>query len=77
MWRPLRLVFDDDLAEQEAARLAARAEADPEHERQKLAHVDEVDAERTQHRCVVPDVVEGEAGELAAPAQSHRHSAQA
>lgn len=72
----LRLVFDDNLAEEQAAGLAARAEADAEHERHELADVDEVDAELAQQWRVVPDVVEGEAGELAAPAQSQRHSAQ-
>ena len=64
----LRLVFDDNLAEQEAARLTARAEADAEHERHELADVEEVDGELAQHRRVVPDVREREAGELAAPA---------
>ena len=72
----LRLVFDDNLAEQEAARLTARAEADAEHERHELADVEEVDGELAQHRRVVPDVREREAGELAAPAQSQRYAAQ-
>lgn len=72
----LRFVFDDNLAEQEAAGLAARAEADAEHERHKLADVDEVNAQLAKHRCVVPDVSEGEASELASPAQSQRHTTQ-
>jgi len=72
----LRLVLDDDLAEEQAARLAARTDADAEDERHVLADVDQVDGELAQCRRVVPDVTEGEAGELAAPAQSQRHPAQ-
>lgn len=72
----LRLVLDSDLAEQESARLAARTDADAQYERHVLADVGEVDSEAAQHRRVVPDVVEGEAGELATPAQSHWQSTQ-
>jgi len=35
-----------------------------------------MDGELAQCRGVVPDVAEGEAGELAAPAKSHWHPAQ-
>jgi len=72
----LRLVLDGDLAEQESARLAARTDADSQYERHVLADVGEVDRETSQHWRVVPDMVEGEAGELATPAQSHRDSTQ-
>jgi len=75
-WFELRLVFDDDLAEAKATRLAAWTEADTEHERHELSHADEVNAQLAKHRRVVPDVRAREAGELAAPAQRQRHATQ-
>ena len=72
----LRLVLDGDLAEEQTAGFAARTEADPENESHEFADLGEVDGESAQQRSVVPDVAEGEAGELAAPAQSQRDSTQ-
>ena len=72
----LGLVLDDDLAEEESAGLAAGPDEDAQQEGHVLADAGEVDGEATQHRRVVPDVVEGEACELAAPAQRQRDAAE-
>lgn len=51
---PLRRVFDGDLAEAEAARLAERSEAGVEDEYEQATEVDAVDCQATDHRRVVP-----------------------
>jgi len=68
--------FDDDPAEEQAARFAQRADADVQYECVQLAQGRQLNGAAAHHRCVVPDVVEGKAGKLAAPAERHRYAAE-
>ena len=74
---PRRLrVLDDDVAEEEAARLTDGTQAALEAGAEELLSAAAVDHEDAQTGRDVPDVREGDHGELPAPAQRQRAAAQ-
>jgi len=64
-------VLDDDSAEEEATCFAECTQASVEDERVQLAQGHKLNAAATYHGRVIPDVVEGETGELTAPTERH------
>ena len=69
------LVLDDDVAEEEATRFADGTQTALEARAEELLRAAAVDHEETQTRRDLPDMLEGDHGKLAAPAQRQREAA--
>ena len=69
------LVLDDDVAEEEATRFANGTQTALEARAEELLRAAAVDHEETQTRRNLPDMLEGDHGKLAAPAQRQREAA--
>ena len=62
-------VLDDDVAEEEATRFTDGTQTALETRAEELLRAAAVDHEETQTRRDLPDMLEGDHGKLAAPAQ--------
>ena len=69
-------VLDDDVAEEEATRFTDGTQTALETRAKELLRAAAVDHEDTQTRRDLPDMLEGDHGKLAAPAQRQRDAAE-
>ena len=69
-------VLDDDVAEEETTRFTDRCQVALKARAEELLCTPAVDHEDAQTGCDVPDMLEGDHGEPAAPAECHRHTAE-
>ena len=69
-------VLDDDVAEEEATRFTDGTQTALETRAEELLRAAAVDHEETQTRRDLPDMLEGDHGKLAAPAQRQRDAAE-